>query len=108
MNSYAHHGLKQFILALGYKGEVAKDYFLRYHMTNSDVTVNLCNGQVEVIRTNRRDWEVSMIDTGHATTTGGLLLQLGPHQRTGGTFISNHVGRVYHDHIHYLLTFYRL
>ena len=69
MNIYAHYEIKRFILALGYKGDVIKDYFMRFHAANSDITVNLCNGAVEYHKTHRRDWEVRMIDTGDQTLT---------------------------------------
>ena len=87
MNIYAHYEMKRFVLALGYKGDVIKDYFLRYHATNSDITVNLCNGAVEYHKTHRRDWEVRMIDTGDGTLTGGRLHRLEPQLRDGGTFM---------------------
>ena len=87
MNIYAHYEIKRFVLALGYKGDVIKDYFLRYHATNSDITVNLCNGAVEYHKTHRRDWEVRMIDTGDGTLTGGRLHRLEPHLRDSGTFM---------------------
>ena len=107
MNGYAHHGLKRFILALGYKGEVAKDYFLRYHMTNSDVTVNLCNGQVEILKTHRRDWEVRMIDTGTSTPTGARLLQLEPHLRPDGPFMVTYGDGVSDVNVSELMEFHR-
>lgn len=107
MNGYAHHGFKQFILALGYKGEVAKDYFLRYHISNSDVTVNLCNGKVDILKAHRRDWEVRMIDTGHATPTGGRLQQLDPHLRSDGTFMVTYGDGVSDVNISELLDFHR-
>lgn len=87
MNIYAHYELKRFILALGYKGDSVKDYFLRYHPANSDITVNLCNGSVRYHKTHRRDWEVRMIDTGLKTLTGGRLRRLEPQLRNGGTFM---------------------
>ena len=87
MNIYAHYEIKRFVLALGYRGDVIKDYFLRYHATNSDITVNLCSGAVEFHRTHRRDWEVRMIDTGGGTLTGGRLHRLEPHLRDSGTFM---------------------
>jgi glucose-1-phosphate cytidylyltransferase len=107
MNGYAHHGIRQFILALGYKGDIAKDYFLRYHMTNSDVTVNLCNGHVEILKTHQRDWEVRMIDTGHSTPTGARLLQLEPHLRSGGPFMVTYGDGVSDVNASDLLKFHR-
>jgi glucose-1-phosphate cytidylyltransferase len=107
MNIYAHYGLKQFLLALGYRGDVAKDYFLRYHMTNSDVTVNLCTGAVQVLKSHRRDWEVRMIDTGSDTPTGGRLSRLEPQLRTGGTFLLTYGDGVANVNIAELLEFHR-
>ena len=107
MNIYAHYGLNNFLLALGYKGEVAKDYFLRYHMTNSDVTVNLCSGEVEVLKSHRRDWEVRMIDTGLATPTGGRLARLEPQLRGTGTFLVTYGDGVADVNISELLEFHR-
>jgi glucose-1-phosphate cytidylyltransferase len=107
MNIYAHYGLKRFLLALGYKGEVVKDYFIRYHATNSDITVNLCNGSVEYHKTHRRDWEVRMIDTGQSTLTGGRLHRLEAQLRAGGTFMLTYGDGVADINIAELLEFHR-
>ena len=107
MNIYAHYGLKQFVLALGYRGEVAREYFLRYHMTNSDVTVNLCSGAVQVLKSHRRDWEVRMIDTGTNTPTGGRLARLEPQLRNEGTFLLTYGDGVSDVNIAELLNFHR-
>jgi glucose-1-phosphate cytidylyltransferase len=107
MNTYAHYGLKRFVLALGYKGEIIKDYFLRYHAANSDITVNLCNGAVEYHSTHRRDWEVRMVDTGEATMTGGRLHRLEPILREGGTFMLTYGDGVCDVNISELLEFHR-
>jgi glucose-1-phosphate cytidylyltransferase len=113
MNIYAHYELKRFILALGYRGDVIKDYFLRYHPANSDITVNLCNGAVEYHKTHRRDWEVRMIDTGNRTMTGGRLHRLEPQLRLeqnrgeGGTFMLTYGDGVADVNIAELLEFHR-
>jgi len=107
MNTYAHYGLKRFVLALGYKGEVVKDYFLRYHAANSDITVNLCDGSVQYHKTHRRDWEVRMLDTGQSTLTGGRLHRLEPHLREGGTFMLTYGDGVADINIAELLEFHR-
>lgn len=107
MNIYAHYGLKRFVLALGYKGDIVKDYFIRYHAANSDLTVNLCNGAVEYHRTHRRDWEVRMVDTGDATLTGGRLHRLEPILREGGTFMLTYGDGVCDVNIAELLEFHR-
>jgi len=75
MKYYAHFGHKDFILCLGYKGEVIKDYFRNYHWNTSDVTLKL--GRSPEIRYHNRhaeeDWNVTLLDTGQTTQTGGRL-----------------------------------
>ena len=107
MNIYAHHELKRFVLALGYKGEVVKDYFLRYHPNNSDVTVNLCTGAVEYHKRPTKDWQVRMVDTGHDTMTGGRLLRLEPQLRGEGTFMATYGDGVADVNILDLLDFHK-
>lgn len=77
MKYYAHFGHKDFILCLGYKGEVIKDYFRNYHWNTSDVTLKLGrNPQITYHSTHdEEDWTVTLLDTGMATQTGGRLLQ---------------------------------
>ncbi len=81
MSQYARYGHKDFLIALGYKGEVIKDYFLNYYFRRSDLTVDLATGEVQTHRTGREDWRVQLIDTGPDTMTGGRLKRLAPHLR---------------------------
>ena len=67
MKMYEAHGVSDFLLALGYKGEVVKDYFLNYHARQSDLTVHLKNGRVDYESPDAEDWRVSLIDTGLST-----------------------------------------
>jgi len=87
MNLYAHHGFKNFVVALGYKGEVIKDYFLRYHPTNSDITVDLATGGVDYHRCRPVDWKVSLVDTGAEAATAGRLRRLDTYLHGHGTFL---------------------
>jgi glucose-1-phosphate cytidylyltransferase len=75
MKTYAHHGHKEFILCLGYKGEVIKDYFRNYHWNTSDVTLKLGrNPEIRYHNTHdEEDWTVTLLDTGAETQTGGRL-----------------------------------
>lgn len=75
MKLYAHHGHKDFVLCLGYKGEVIKDYFRNYHWNTSDVTLKLGrNPQIRYHNTHdEEDWTVTLLDTGAETQTGGRL-----------------------------------
>ncbi|WP_004472224.1 glucose-1-phosphate cytidylyltransferase [Leptospira santarosai] len=76
MKIYEHYGFGDFILALGYKGEAIKDYFLNYHARMSDLTVSLKSGIVDYSNPTAEDWKVQLIDTGALTMTGGRLLRL--------------------------------
>lgn len=76
MNLYWQFGFNEFVLALGYKGEVIKDYFLNYHARNSDFTIDLSDGKISYIRSCERDWVVNLVDTGQHTLTGGRLARL--------------------------------
>ena len=76
MNHYASHGHTDFVVALGYKSQTIRDYFLNYRSLNSDVTVELKSGKVSMLGGDVPDWKVTMIDTGYETQTGGRLLRL--------------------------------
>lgn len=76
MRGYASYGFKEFILALGYKGEVIKRYFLDYYHLRSNLTVSMKAGTVTVHDGERDDWIVHMVDTGLNTQTGGRLKRL--------------------------------
>lgn len=81
MKLYAHRGFKEFILCLGYKGDVIKDYFRNYHWHTSDVTLRL--GKHPAIKyhttSEEEDWTVTLLDTGAETQTGGRLRRALPH-----------------------------
>jgi glucose-1-phosphate cytidylyltransferase len=76
MNHYAYFGHKEFIIALGYKGDIIKDYFLNYKSLNSNFKVNLKDGDVKTYESPEIDWEVTLVDTGEKTMTGGRLKKL--------------------------------
>ena len=73
MKIYSHFGINDFIVCLGYKGYMIKEYFANYALHRSDVTVDLQRGTIEVHRNLAEDWRVSLIDTGDDTMTGGRL-----------------------------------
>jgi glucose-1-phosphate cytidylyltransferase len=78
MNIYAAQGYKEFLIALGYKGEVIKNYFLSYYYLRNSFSIHLGNGRVDVHDTGREDWVVHLIDTGLRTETGGRIKRLTP------------------------------
>ena len=76
MKTYAAYGVTEFIVCLGYKGYVIKEYFLNYRMHLSDVTIGTASGDVEFHRSGAEDWRVSLIETGADTMTGGRLRRI--------------------------------
>ena len=76
MNIYAHYGYKDFVIALGYKAEMIKEYFLNYYSLKSDFTVDLANGKVSYLEKRAVDWKVTLVDTGLKTMTGGRIKRL--------------------------------
>ena len=77
MKHYSRYGFNEFILALGYKGEQIKRYFLDFNSLNQDFTVSLNDGAIRSINQNNCDpWKVHLVDTGQTTLTGGRLKRL--------------------------------
>jgi glucose-1-phosphate cytidylyltransferase len=78
MKYYAHYGHKEFFIALGYKADVIKNFFMNYAPLSSSLTVDLSTGKVTMYSSAAEDWIVHLIDTGMATGTGGRLKRLQP------------------------------
>jgi glucose-1-phosphate cytidylyltransferase len=77
MKHYSRYGFNEFILALGYKGEMIKRYFLDFYSLNQDFTIALDNGQAKMIgRNNGEKWTVHLVDTGLSAQTGDRLKKL--------------------------------
>ena len=73
MKIYSTYGFNDFIILLGYKGYVIKEYFANYFLHQSDVTINLGSGEIEVHNNHSEPWRVTLIDTGIDTMTGGRI-----------------------------------
>jgi len=78
MNHYASHGFNEFVVACGYKSEAIKSFFANYYSSAADFTVDLSNGQIEVISEAPVKWKVTLVDTGVGTLTGARIKQLQP------------------------------
>jgi glucose-1-phosphate cytidylyltransferase len=76
MKSYSHHGVKDFIICLGYKGYVIKEFFFNYYRHTADLTINLKTGDHRVLNSQSEDWNVTLVDTGAETMTGGRLKRI--------------------------------
>ena len=70
---YSHHGINDFIVCLGYRGYLIKEYFANYFLHMSDVTIDLRSNTLEVHHKHAEPWRVTLVDTGEATQTGGRL-----------------------------------
>jgi glucose-1-phosphate cytidylyltransferase len=73
MKIYAAHGIEEFVICLGYKGYVIKEYFANYYLHACDVSFDLAKGDMEVHRSETEPWRVTLVDTGEETMTGGRL-----------------------------------
>ena len=79
MKIYADHGIEEFVICLGYKGYVIKEYFANYHLHTCDISFDLSQGDVEVHRSMTEPWKVTLVDTGEETMTGGRLKRVLPY-----------------------------
>lgn len=79
MKIYASRGYNEFIICLGYKGYMIKEYFLNYFVHNADITVNLENNEVEVHHSTAESFKVTLVDTGLETMTAGRLKRIRDH-----------------------------
>lgn len=75
MKLYAAQGFKEFVILLGYKGYVIKEYFMNYFLHQNDVTIDLANNEVLFHNQHEEDWKVTLLDTGENTMTGGRILR---------------------------------
>ncbi len=73
MKIYSSYGINEFIICLGYKGYVIKEYFANYFLHSSDVTFDMVTNQMEVHQQHVEPWRITLVDTGEATQTGGRL-----------------------------------
>ena len=106
MKGYAHYGVKEFFVALGYKGEVIKHYFYDYHNMSSDMTIDLATDRVKKRKTDAEKWTVHLIDTGKDTLTGGRVKRLEPWLKDN-TFMLTYGDGVANIDVRKLLKFHR-
>jgi glucose-1-phosphate cytidylyltransferase len=79
MKSYSAHGIYDFVVCLGYKGYIIKEYFANYFLHMSDVTFDMRNNKMTVHQNNAEPWQVTLVDTGEQTMTGGRLRRIAPY-----------------------------
>jgi glucose-1-phosphate cytidylyltransferase len=86
MKLYASFGVTEFIVCLGYKGYMVKEYFANYFLHQADVTFDMAGNQVEYHDCRSEPWKVTLVDTGDETMTGGRLMQVGKYLNVGESF----------------------
>lgn len=106
LKHYAAHGFREFIVALGYKSEVVKRYFLEYHAMSGGLTIKLATGEAIPHTRQCEDWEVHLVDTGIDTQTGGRLKRLESWLKDG-TFMVTYGDGVSNVDLHELVKFHR-
>lgn len=79
MKIYSAHGINEFVVCLGYKGYLIKEYFANYYLHMSDVTFDLSGNRLEVHENNAESWRVTLVDTGDGTMTGGRIKRVRPY-----------------------------
>jgi len=106
MKHYAHHGFKEFFVALGYKGEAIKRYFMDYYSLNGSISFDLASGEIKRQDQECEDWIVHLKNTGLRTNTGGRVLRLRPWLE-GSTFMVTYGDGVSNVDLQELLKFHR-
>ena len=86
MKLFSHYGMNEFIVCLGYKGYMIKEYFANYVLHNADITVDLAHGAIEYHETKHEPWRVTLVETGPDTMTGGRLKRVARYLDPGEPF----------------------
>ena len=76
MKMYSSYGFNEFIICLGYKGSVIKEYFMNYYMSQSDLKIDMEDNSVEVLKNSVEPWKITLVDTGQDTMTGGRIRRI--------------------------------
>lgn len=86
MKIYAAHGITDFVVCLGYRGYMIKEFFANYRLHTADVTIGLRENSWTIHRSQTEDWTVTLVETGEGSMTGGRLKRVAPYLADGGTF----------------------
>ncbi len=86
MKLYSAHGVNDFIVCLGYKGYLIKEYFANYFLHTADVTIDLANNSIDVHQKRSEPWRITLVDTGEETMTGGRIKAIKPYLKDGEPF----------------------
>lgn len=106
MKHYAHYGMKEFYIALGYRGDAIKRFFMDYYSLNGSITIDLASGSVNTQDRECEDWIVHLKNTGQDSNTGGRVNRLKSYL-SDGTFLVTYGDGVADINLHELLAFHR-
>jgi glucose-1-phosphate cytidylyltransferase len=107
MKGYTQHGITDFVICLGYKGYIIKEYFANYFLHMSDVTFDMRNNKMEIHQRNAEPWRITLVDTGEATMTGGRIRQILPYVKDDDAFCLTYGDGVGNVDITSLIKFHR-
>jgi glucose-1-phosphate cytidylyltransferase len=107
MKTYSHYGINDFVICLGYKGHLVKEYFAHYVMHHADVTIDLRTDQVTVHRGAAEPWRVTLVDTGERTMTGGRLKRAASYLQDDAEFCLTYADGVCNVDVRRLVAFHR-
>ena len=107
MKLYAAHGLTEFVVCLGYKGYLIKEYFANYFLHTSNVTFDLANNRMDVHQNHAEPWSVTLIDTGEKTLTGGRLKRVSDYVKDEDLFCLTYGDGVSDVNITQLIAFHK-
>lgn len=107
MKIYSHYGINDFIVCLGYKGYMIKEFFANYFLHSADVTIDLQQNKIETHNTHCEPWHITLLDTGAATMTGGRLKRVLPYVEHDEEFCFTYGDGLANINLDELLRFHR-
>jgi glucose-1-phosphate cytidylyltransferase len=107
MKMYANHGIREFVICLGYKSYVVKEYFANYFLHSSNITIDTKTGKIEYHGSNAEDWRVTLVDTSEDTMTGGRVKRVRSYLTPGESFCMTYGDGVSDVNITKLVEFHR-
>ncbi len=108
MKIYSAHGINEFVICLGYKGYLIKEYFANYHLHMSDVTFDLSNNSKKIHNNYSENWKVTLVDTGEETMTGGRVKRIYDYVKDEENFCLTYGDGVSDVNISDLIKFHKL
>lgn len=107
MKTYSHFGIHEFIICLGYKGYMIKEYFANYFLHTSDVTFNMQTNEMRVHERHAEPWEITLVDTGQNTMTGGRVRRVRRYLEKDDIFCLTYGDGLSDVNIHELIDFHK-